>query len=85
MVVVADATPVHRPYVKGLPITLTIQSRLPTGEYSSQTIRPSYEDTYTLEMRELYACIVDGKEVRTSVKDARRDTELAIEIIKALK
>jgi hypothetical protein len=74
-----------RPYIKGLPITITLQSRLPTGEYSSQTIRPTYEDPYTLEFRELYACIVEGKEVRTSVGDARRDTELAIEIIKALK
>ena len=74
-----------RPYIKGLPITITTQSRLPSGEYSSQTIRPTYEDPYTLEFRELYACIVEGKEVRTSVVDARRDAELAIEIIKALK
>jgi hypothetical protein len=74
-----------RPYIKGLPITITTQSRLSSGEYSSQTIRPTYEDPYTLEFRELYACIVEGKEARTSVVDARRDTELAIEIIKALK
>jgi hypothetical protein len=64
---------------------MTSQSRLPSGEYSSQTIRPTYPDPYTLEFRELYACIVEGKEVRTSLVDARRDTELAIEIIKALR
>jgi predicted dehydrogenase len=74
-----------RPYIKGLPITITTQTRLPSGGYSSQTVRPTYEDPYTLEFRELHACIVEGKEVRTSVVDARRDTELAIEIIKALK
>lgn len=82
---VEKAEPTRRPYIKGLPITVQIQSRLPSGEYSSQTLRTTYEDPYTLEMRELYEAVVRGKPVRTSVKDARRDTELAIEIIKALK
>jgi len=80
----ASSRLIIRPYIKGLPITITIQSRLPSGEYSSQTIRPTFEDPYTLEFRELYDCIVGGKDFRTSVVDARRDTELAIEIIKAL-
>ena len=72
------------PYVKGLPVTITIQSNQ-DGGLSTQTLRPTFEDPYTLEFRELYECITSGKEVRTSVEDARRDTELAIEIIKALK
>jgi len=70
--------------VKGLPVTITIQSNQ-DGGLSTQTLRPTFEDPYTLEFRELYECITSGKEVRTSVGDARRDTELAIEIIKALK
>jgi len=67
-----------------LPIKLTIQSQLPSGEYSEQTIRPTYVDPYILEMREFYEAVVDGKPYKTTPSDAKNDTVLANMIMAAL-
>lgn len=75
---------IPRPYVKGLPIKLTIQSQLPSGDYSEQIIRPTYTDPYVLEMREFYAAVVDGKPYKTTPADAKNDTVLANMIMAAL-
>lgn len=67
-----------RPYVKGLPIKLTIQSQSPTnGDYTEQIIRPTYTDPYVLEMQEFYEAVVFGKEFKTTVLDAKNDIVLA--------
>ncbi|GFZ47952.1 hypothetical protein JCM24511_05699 [Saitozyma sp. JCM 24511] len=72
------------PYVKGLPIKLTIQTELPTGDFSEQIIRPTYEDPYVLELKELYAAIVDAKPYKTTPVDAKNDILLAKMIMGAL-
>lgn len=58
-----------RPYIKGLPITATILSRHPDGDFSQETIRPTYEDYYTLQFKEMYHCLVDGAAIKTTVLD----------------
>ena len=55
--------------MKGLPVTLTILSSKPNGEASEEVIRPTYEDTYTAEYRDLYEAIVNGAEVKTGPLD----------------
>lgn len=65
------------PYVKGLPIKLTIQSQLPSGDYSEQIIRPTYLDPYVIEMEEFYESVVNGKEYKTTPLDAKNDIILA--------
>jgi len=70
--------------VKGLPIKITIQSQLLNGDHSQQIIRPTYEDPYTLEMRELHVAITEGKEFKTTAVDAKNDIVLAKMIMEAL-
>lgn len=70
------------PYIKGLPVTLHISENV-DGVYKETMIRKTYEDPYTLEMRELYAAVVDGKSIKTSVEDARKDLEVFAMIVKA--
>jgi len=68
------------PYVRGLPITVTVRelSEGPNGEqgFQERTIRATYEDTYTLEFKEWYGCIVEGRKPKTGIEDARQDVEL---------
>ncbi|KAJ5901959.1 Oxidoreductase N-terminal [Penicillium taxi] len=64
------------PYVKGLPVTMQIKEALPDGSYRESTVRRTYEDPYTIEMNEIYACFMDGKEIKTTAADAKRDVEL---------
>lgn len=77
-------TPLSRPYVKGLPIKLTIQSQLPSGDYSEQTIRPTYLDPYNIEMGEVYDAIVNEKDYKVKPLDAKNDLILAKMIMGAL-
>ncbi|WVQ93800.1 hypothetical protein IAU59_000878 [Kwoniella sp. CBS 9459] len=72
------------PYVKGLPIKLTVQKQLPNGDYSEQVIRPTYVDPYTLELPILYDAIVKGTEYKTTPADAKNDTVLVKMIMDAL-
>jgi hypothetical protein len=58
-----------RPYIKGLPITATTLSRHPNGDFSENTIRPTYEDYYTLMFKELHRCLSGHAEVKTTVLD----------------
>jgi predicted dehydrogenase len=64
------------PYVKGLPIKVTVQEVNAAGEMETREILGSYEDAYTAELQELYECIVNGKEVKTTVRDALQDIKL---------
>ncbi|XAO26486.1 hypothetical protein I312_105323 [Cryptococcus bacillisporus CA1280] len=72
------------PYVKGLPIKLTIQRQLPNGDFSEQAIRPTYVDLYTLELDLIYDAVVNGKDYKTTPLDAKNDTILAKMIMDAL-
>ena len=73
-----------RPYIKGLPVTLTTSSILPNGDAATTITRPTYEDPYTLQLRQLYSAVADGKEYKTTVVDGRQDTELSKMIMDAL-
>ncbi|KAI5368255.1 putative gfo/Idh/MocA-like oxidoreductase, NAD(P)-binding domain superfamily [Septoria linicola] len=64
------------PFVKGLPIKVVVQETNEFGEIETKEIIGNYEDAYTYELKEFYECDVKGKEVKTSVKDAREDLRL---------
>ncbi|KGO74805.1 Oxidoreductase, N-terminal [Penicillium italicum] len=71
------------PYVKGLPTTMHIREKLEDGSFRESVVRKTYEDAYTLEMKELYAFVVEGKPAKTTSKDARKDLEIFGMILKA--
>lgn len=70
-----------RPYIKGLPITATTLSRHPNGDFSEETIRPTYEDYYTLMFKELHRCLSGDAEIKTTVLDCecRADPTRAVD------
>ncbi|KAF4994228.1 hypothetical protein FGRMN_5916 [Fusarium graminum] len=63
------------PYVKGLPVTMHITENA-NGAYKESTIRKSYEDPYTQEMKTFWEMVVEGKAAKTTVEDAMQDLEL---------
>ncbi|KAJ6086189.1 hypothetical protein N7486_010470 [Penicillium sp. IBT 16267x] len=64
------------PYVKGLPTNMHIREKLSDGSFRDSLVRKTYEDAYTLEMKELYAFVVDGKPAKTTSEDAKKDLEI---------
>ncbi|KAF6830844.1 oxidoreductase [Colletotrichum musicola] len=71
------------PYVKGLPVTMTVKERIGGDGFQERTIRKTYQDPYTTEFLELYDCVVSGKAPKTSAADARNDIELFKMILQA--
>lgn len=63
------------PYIRGLPVTMHIQENV-GGTYRETTLRKTYEDTFILQMTELYTSIVENKSVKTSATDALRDLRI---------
>ncbi|KAH7034770.1 NAD binding Rossmann fold oxidoreductase [Microdochium trichocladiopsis] len=64
------------PYVKALPVTLHITENGGDGVLRQTSIRKTYEDPYTLELREFWQFVVEGKEVKTTARDALQDLQL---------
>ena len=65
------------PYVKGLPTTITVRETVEgTGTYQERIIRPTYEDSYTVEFREWHRCMTEGRKPKTSIADARKDLDI---------
>ncbi|KAL1304914.1 hypothetical protein AAFC00_003829 [Neodothiora populina] len=64
------------PYVKGLPINVKVSEMNEFGEFQTREMLSSYEDAYTAEMRELWACLVEGKEIKTTATDALNELKL---------
>ena len=65
------------PYVKGLPTTITVREKVEgTDAYQERYLRPTYEDSYTIEFREWYECITKGKDPKTTIVDARQDLDI---------
>ena len=62
---------------------MEIKERMPDGSYRDSTIRRTYEDPYTLELRELYSLVAEGKEVKTTAADAKKDLEIFGMIMKS--
>ncbi|KAJ5106609.1 hypothetical protein N7456_003284 [Penicillium angulare] len=71
------------PYVKGLPTNMHIREKLEDGSFRESLVRKTYEDAYTLEMKELYAFVADGKPAKTDCEDAKKDIEIFGMIMKA--
>lgn len=75
------------PYIKGLPITLTIREKV-EGDFGSsgfqeRVIRPTYEDAYALEFDAFYECVLSQGTPKTTVADARNDIDLYAMVLKA--
>ncbi|KAK5126148.1 hypothetical protein LTR85_011504 [Meristemomyces frigidus] len=70
------------PYVKGLPVTMTIKENV-NGAYQERLVRKTYEDPYTLEYKELYALVTEGKPVKTTAADAVQDLQIFQMIMRA--
>ncbi|KAM0275059.1 hypothetical protein ACHAQH_007620 [Verticillium albo-atrum] len=71
------------PYVKGLPVTMTIRESAGEGGFQERKIRKTYLDPHALQMLELHAFIVGGRKPKTTVADARQDVELYQMLLKA--
>ena len=75
---------IDSPFIKGLPTTMVVKDSLPDGSYRESTIRRTYEDPYTLEMKEVYEWVVNGKTPKTCPSDARQDLEMLGMLMKAI-
>lgn len=64
------------PYVKGLPIKVTVQETNEEGEIQTREILGSYEDAYTAQFKEMHDCLVHETPIKTSSKDALEDLRL---------
>ncbi|KAE8419986.1 hypothetical protein BDV36DRAFT_293637 [Aspergillus pseudocaelatus] len=67
---------------EGLPTTLHICEKVGDG-YRETIIRRTYEDPYTLQLKELYSWVVHGTLVKTTVEDAELDSQIFQMIMKA--
>ncbi|KAG8725321.1 hypothetical protein FRC09_002203 [Ceratobasidium sp. 395] len=72
------------PFVKGLPITLTVLETNSDGHFQERVVRPTYQDAYTCEYESLYESIVNGAPVKTTAEDAKLDLEVFGMIMDAL-
>ncbi|KAK2040651.1 oxidoreductase family protein [Colletotrichum somersetense] len=71
------------PYVKGLPVTMTIRELVGKDGFQERTVRKTYQDPYTNEFLDFYDCVVNGRTPKTSTTDARNDIELFKMILQA--
>ncbi|KAK5045723.1 hypothetical protein LTR84_009092 [Exophiala bonariae] len=71
------------PYIKGLPVTMTIREKAGINGYQERTTRKTYLDPYTIEFLDFHRCVVNKETPKTSVKDARNDIKLFQMILKA--
>ena len=74
------------PYVKGLPVTMTIQERIDGNKgdgFQERTVRKTYEDPFTLEFLEFHHCATHRTAPKTSALDAREDLDLIGMIMQA--
>ncbi|TEB22477.1 NAD-P-binding protein [Coprinellus micaceus] len=72
------------PYVKGLPITLTVAESDQSGAYIERVIRPTYEDCYTLQYEALHSAIAGNGPVKCSPEDAVQELRTIGLVIDAL-
>jgi predicted dehydrogenase len=72
------------PYIKGLPVTMTVREAIDgdTGAFQERMVRRTYVDPYTLELKELYEMVINGKAVKTTPEDSRKDLEIFGMILK---
>lgn len=75
---------IDTPFIKGLPTTMVVKDSLPDGSYRESTIRRTYEDPFTLELKEVYEWVVNGKTPKTGPADARQDLEMLGMLMRAV-
>ena len=71
------------PFIRHLPSVVT-QTRSEHNELKTIASRPTLTDPFTEQWREFHACVTEGKNVSSSLEDAREDLELFREIAKRL-
>ncbi|KAH8170367.1 oxidoreductase family, NAD-binding rossmann fold domain-containing protein [Sarocladium implicatum] len=77
------------PYVKGLPITMTIREKVESESggggdgYQERIVRKTYEDAFTLEFLDFWKCATKKLTPKTSAVDAREDQDLIKMIMQA--
>lgn len=59
--------------MKGLPIKVEVDEVNEQGEVQHRSILSSYEDSYTAELQELYEVFVNGKDLKSTLVDAKND------------
>jgi predicted dehydrogenase len=72
------------PYIKGLPIKVTIQEDDGQGGYKETVLRPTYKDPYTLELEALYNAIIGKEPLKATPTDAKQDLEIFQQIMDKL-
>ena len=70
------------PHIKGLPVKVVVDEKTASGGYQSREILTTYEDAYTSELKDLHACLTEGKEIKTSIEDAIEDLQIFQMILK---
>jgi len=63
---------------------MVIKESLPDGSYRESTVRRTYEDPFTLELKEVYEWVVNRKTPKTGPADARQDLEILGMLMKAI-
>ncbi|KAE8422772.1 major facilitator superfamily domain-containing protein [Aspergillus pseudocaelatus] len=71
------------PYIKGLPVAMTMREKVCDGGFQERKIRKTYEDPYTLELLEFHDCIVNRRTPKSGAEDASKDVELVKMIMTA--
>lgn len=64
------------PYVKGLPIYVEVEEVNEQGEIQRRHVLSSYEDAYTAELQVIHDAFANGKNIKTTVEDAKKDLEI---------
>ena len=52
------------PYIKGSLVKVVVDEKTASGRYQSREILTTYEDAYTSELKDLYACLTEGSRLR---------------------
>ena len=67
---------IDTPYVKGLPINVTVKENDDKGHYSERIIRSTYQDAYTTEFLDLHQALSTGQDLKTTPQDAIEDLDI---------
>lgn len=74
------------PYVKGLPVTMTIREKWDSEKgdgYQERIVRKTYEDPFTLEFLEFHRCATLKSVPKTSAIDYKEDMDIIKMIMQA--
>jgi predicted dehydrogenase len=71
------------PYVRGLPVTMTVKEKVGDGGFQERKVRKTYQDPYTEEMLAFWECVVEETVPKTSVQDVRGDVEIFGMVLRA--